>query len=126
YIYPFFSKGTRSILIFASFDFCLGITYYVLQHLPIIDFRPYKIGANIKNGMSVPDNATQPIFENKWKFNIDGKEEMITTNGEYPQVDGELISTETEMIQEGYEPPIHDFTMERDGEDFTTQFLDME
>ena len=126
YIYPFFSKGTRSILIFASFVFCLGITYYVLQHLPIIDFRPYKIGANIKDGMTVPENAPQPIFEYKWKFNIDGKEEIITTNGEYPQVDGELISTETEMIQEGYEPPIHDFTMERNGEDFTTQFLDME
>lgn len=126
YIQPFFAKGTRSILIFASFVACLGITYYVLQHLPIIDFRPYKIGANIQEGMSVPDDAPQPIFEYNWKFNIDGKEEIITTNGEYPQVDGELISTETKMIQEGYEPPIHDFTMERDGEDFTAQFLEEE
>ncbi len=125
-IQPFFTKQTRSLIIFASFVVCLGITYYVLQHLPIIDFRPYKIGANIKDGMSVPDNAPQPIFEYKWKFNMNGEEKIITTNGEYPQVDGELISTETEMIQEGYTPPIHDFTMERDGEDFTTQFLDME
>lgn len=126
YIQPFFTKGTRSILIFASFVACLGITYYVLQHLPIIDFRPYKIGANIQEGMSIPENAPQPVFEYKWKFKIDGKEKIITTNGEYPQVDGELISTETEMIQEGYAPPIHDFTIERDGEDFTAQFLDEE
>lgn len=126
YIQPFFSNNVRSILIFASFGFCLGITYYVLQHLPIIDFRPYKIGANIQEGMSVPEDAPQPIFEYKWKFKIDGQEKIITTNGEYPQVDGEFISTETEMIQEGYEPPIHDFTMERDGEDFTTQFLETE
>ena len=126
HIHPFFSKNVRSILIFTSFIFCLGITYYVLQHLPIIDFRPYKIGANIQEGMSVPDDAPQPIFEYKWKFKIDGKEKIITTNGEYPQVDGELIGTETEMVQEGYEPPIHDFTMERDGEDFTTQFLETE
>ena len=126
FIQPFFSKNTRSILIFASFVFCLGITYYVLQHLPIIDFRPYKIGANIQEGMSVPEDAPQPIFEYKWKFKIDGKEKIITTNGEYPQVDGELIGTETEMVQEGYTPPIHDFTMERDGEDFTTQFLETE
>ncbi|HET8804588.1 MAG TPA: BT_3928 family protein, partial [Aequorivita sp.] len=126
YIQPFFSTNVRSILIFASFVFCLAITYYVLQHLPIIDFRPYKIGANIQEGMSVPEDAPQPIFEYKWKFIIDGQEKIITTNGEYPQVDGEFISTETEMIQEGYEPPIHDFTMERDGEDFTTQFLETE
>lgn len=126
YIQPFFSNNVRSILIFASFVFCLAITYHVLQHLPIIDFRPYKIGANIQEGMSVPEDAPQPIFEYKWKFIIDGQEKIITTNGEYPQVDGKFISTETEMIQEGYEPPIHDFTMERDGEDFTTQFLETE
>ncbi len=126
YIQPFFTKGTRSILIFASFVACLGITYYVLQHLPIIDFRPYKIGANINDGMSIPENAPAPVYEYKWKFNVNGEEKIFTTNGEYPKVDGELISTETEMIQEGYAPPIHDFTMERDGEDFTAQFLDEE
>src|SRR5690606_10922348 len=54
YIQPFFSKNVRSIAIFASFVFCLAVTYWVLQHLPIIDFRPYKIGANIQEGMSVP------------------------------------------------------------------------
>ncbi len=126
YIQPFFTKGTRSIIIFASFVVCLGITYYVLLHLPIIDFRPYKIGANIKEGMTVPENAPAPVYEYNWKFKVNGEEKTITTNGEYPQVDGELISTETEMIQEGYTPPIHDFTMERDGEDYTAQFLDEE
>ncbi len=126
YIQLFFTKGTRSIIIFASFVACLGITYYVLQHLPIIDFRPYKIGANIKDGMTVPEDAPAAVYEYKWKFKVNGEEKVITTNGEYPQVDGELISTETEMISEGYAPPIHDFTMERDGEDYTTQFLDEE
>ncbi|WGF91176.1 BT_3928 family protein [Aequorivita marisscotiae] len=123
YIQPFFTRETRSILIFIAFIGCLGVTYYVLLHLPIIDFRPYKIGANIKEGMTVPENAPGPIYEYQWKFNSNGEEIVITTNGEYPQVDGELISTETEMIQEGYTPPIHDFTMERDGEDYTEQFL---
>lgn len=126
YLTPLFNAGTRGILVFAVFVGCLAMAYYVLKHLPIVDFRPYKIGANIKEGMSIPEGAPGPVYEYKWKFNINGEEKVITTNGDYPQVDGELISTETEMIQEGYTPPIHDFTMERDGEDFTEQFLNEE
>lgn len=126
YIQPLFSKNTRSILVFTSFVFCLGITYYVLMHLPIIDFRPYKIEANITEGMSFPEDAPKPIFEYAWKFKVNGEEKIITTHGEYPKQDGEFIGVETEEIQAGYEPPIHDFSMERDGEDFTTQFLSEE
>lgn len=126
YIHPLFTRNVRSIVIFASFVFCLGITYYVLQHLPIIDFRPYKIGANIQEGMSTPEDAPKPIYEYKWKFEVNGEEKVITTNGDYPDVDGEFIGVDTRMIQEGYEPPIHDFTIERDGEDYTDDFLNEE
>ncbi len=126
YIQPLFTSNTRSLIIFASFVGCLGIAYYVLQHLPIVDFRPYKIGASIQEGMTVPDEAPQPIFEYKWKFLVNGEEKIITTNGDYPQVEGEFVDVETRMIQEGYTPPIHDFMMERDGEDYTSQFLEEE
>lgn len=123
HIKPIFSKGVRNVLFFVAFLACLGITYYVLMHLPIIDFRPYKIGANIKEDMTIPEDAPRPIYEYQWTFNINGEEKIITTKGEYPQVDGELVNTETKMIQDGYTPPIHDFTIERDGEDFTDRFL---
>lgn len=126
YIHPLFTKNIRSILVLASFVFCLSITYYVLQHLPIIDFRPYKIGANIQEGMSTPDDAPKSIFEYKWKFNVNGEEKIFITNGDYPTVDGEFVDVATRMLQEGYTPPIHDFTIERDGEDFTDQFLNEE
>lgn len=126
FIRPLFTSATRSLLVFATFVICLGIAYYVLRHLPIIDFRPYKIGANIKEGMTIPEGAPGPVYEYAWTFNVNGEDKTITTNGEYPQVDGELVNTETQMIQEGYTPPIHDFTIERDGEDYTEHFLDME
>ncbi|HLW33983.1 MAG TPA: BT_3928 family protein [Aequorivita sp.] len=126
YIRPIFTTGTRSFIIFVALIGCLGIAYYVLEHLPIIDFRPYKIGANIPEGMSVPEDAPKPIFEYKWKFNINGEEKIITNTGDYPQVEGEFINVETKMLQEGYIPPIHDFMIEREGEDFTEHFLEME
>src|SRR5690606_88722 len=43
--------------------------------------------------------------------------------GDYPTVDGEFVDVETSLLQEGYVPPIHDFTMERDGVDYTEELL---
>ena len=126
YIQPIFNLKIRNFIIFGAFLFCFGIAYYVLQHLPIIDFRAYKIGANIQEGMSVPENAPQPIFEYKWKFLVNGEEKVFSTHGDYPQVEGEFIDVETKMIQEGYTPPIHDFTIEKNGVDFTSEILEEE
>jgi uncharacterized membrane protein YphA (DoxX/SURF4 family)/peroxiredoxin len=126
YIKPFFSKNINSILVFASFTGCLALLYWVLMHLPVKDFRPYKIEANITEGMSVPEGAPEAIFEYDWKFNQNGEDKVITTNGDYPKVEGEFIEVDTREIQEGYEPPIHDFSMERDDTDFTTEFLEDE
>jgi len=123
YIQPFFTKFARSLIVFISFAGCLFVTYQVLQHLPYIDFRPYKIGANISEGMLVPEGAPKPIFDYNWKFDVNGEEKIVTTKGDYPKVEGTFIEVETEEIQAGYEPPIHDFSIERDGEDFTEQFL---
>ncbi|RMA57833.1 BT_3928 family protein [Ulvibacter antarcticus] len=126
HIQPFFSKNIRSIIVFAGFVFCLAITYHVLLHLPIIDFRPYKIDADITEGMSVPEDAPKPIFSYDWKFNVNGEDKIFSTSGDYPKVDGEFISVDTKELQAGYEPPIHDFTIEREDQDYTERFLNEE
>lgn len=96
---------------------------YVLKHLPVFDFRPYKIGTNIQEGMDTPENAPKPIYEYAWKFTINGEEKVIVTNGDYPSVDGTYVGVETTEIQKGYEPPIHDFSIEQEGEDFAASLL---
>ena len=126
HIQPFFTKGTRSLLVFASFVASLAFAYFVLMHLPWIDFRAYKIGANIQEGMEIPEGAPKAIFEYNWTFNVNGAEKIVTTTGDYPDLEGEFISVETTEIQKGYEPPVHDFSIERDGENYTTQFLETE
>ena len=115
-------KLTR-ILVLAGLLGCCVFAYSVMNHLPAVDFRPYKIGASIPEGMIIPENAPKPIYDYTWKFNVNGEEKIIITPGDYPQVDGEFIGVETEEIQKGYEPPIHDFTLELDGEDLTEQLL---
>ncbi|MBN4070413.1 DoxX family membrane protein [Olleya sp. AH-315-F22] len=125
-IKPIVGKLGLTIITLASFIFCLGLVYHVLMHLPVKDFRPYKIGDNIIQNMTIPDDAPKSVIDYNWKFNVNGEEKVITTRGSYPSVEGEYIDVETEIIEEGYEAPIHDFSMEREGEDFTQALLNEE
>ena len=123
YIKPLFNQKINRLVIFFTLV-CSGFyAYHVLGHLPVIDFRPYKIGANIEEGMTEPEDAPKPIYDYAWRFEVDGEEKIIVTQGDYPQVDGEFIDVETTEVQEGYEPPIHDFTIEQNGEDFAASLL---
>lgn len=123
HIKPLFGKRTNWLITIITLLACILFANHVLNHLPSKDFRPYKIDANIEKGMSVPENAPKAIFEYAWKFKTENGEEIIVTNGDYPTVDGEFIDVETTEIQEGYEPPIHDFTIERNGEDYAASLL---
>ncbi len=126
YIKPLQPITAHKWIVFASFTACLAFAYYVLMHLPVFDFRAYKIGTNIEKGMEVPEGAAKAKFAYHWKFKVNGEEQIITTNGDYPKVAGDFISVETETIEKGYEPPIHDFAIEKDGTDHTKEFLDKE
>lgn len=123
YITPVLAPASHRWIIFLSFMLSFLYCYYVLMHLPVFDFRAYKIGNNIKEQMEVPEGAPRALYEYKWKFEENGEEVIITNNGEYPQQEGEFIGVETEQINEGYIPKITDFSIEKDGEDFTDEIL---
>src|SRR5690606_9610272 len=39
------------------------------------------------------------------------------------EVDGDYVGVETKIIEEGYDPPVKDFSIETEEEDFTTYYL---
>ena len=123
YITSIFGNYTQRIIIVLALVSSAFYVYYVLNHLPVVDFRPYKIGANIEEGMSVPDGAPQAIYDYAWRFKTSEGEQLVVTRGDYPTVEGEFIDVETTEVQAGYEPPIHDFTIEQKGEDFAGTLL---
>jgi uncharacterized membrane protein YphA (DoxX/SURF4 family) len=123
HIKPIFNKLNTTILALLSFILSFWFGYHVLMHLPVKDFRAYKIGANIIDGMKVPDDAPKPVVEYYWKFNINGEEKIITTDGTYPSVEGDFISVDTKVIEEGYQPPVVDFSIEGNDGDVTDQYL---
>lgn len=126
HITPYFAKASHRWIIFLVTMLCFVFAYYVLMHLPVFDFRAYKVGTNIEENMNVPEGAPEAVYDYHWRFLVNGVEEIVTTRGSYPQVEGEFMDVETVLIQKGYEAPIHDFSMERDGEDFTSELLQEE
>ena len=101
----------------------IGFEVYSLNRLPIIDFRPYKIGANIPEGMEFPDDAKQPVYETTLVYQKDGVEKEFTIDN-YPRTDDwEWVRTDNVLVEKGYEPPIHDFSIIIDGEDYTDVIL---
>lgn len=124
HIKPIFGKLGLTVASLLSFIACLWFAYHVLMHLPVFDFRAYKIGSNIQDNMTIPEGAKKPVMEWTWLFDVNGEEKEFVTNGSYPTVEGKLISYETKVIEKGYEPSILDFSIESDDEDLTTQFLE--
>jgi uncharacterized membrane protein YphA (DoxX/SURF4 family) len=124
HIKPIFNKLPTTIVALLSFVFSLWFGYHVLMHLPSKDFRAYKIGDNLINNMSTPEDAPKAIQEFTWTFNVNGEEQTFVTNGSYPTVEGEYVGVKTKVIKEGYEPPILDFSIESQGEDLTQQILE--
>ena len=106
----------------------VGSAYYSYQHLPIFDFRPYKVGVNIPEAMSYPDDAEQDVYENifQYKNKNTGKIKEFTEEN-YPwkdTVNWEYYNLESKLVKEGYKPPIHDLTfMTREGDDIIDYFI---
>ena len=105
-----------------------GFVVYSYNHLPVFDFRPYKVGVNIHEAMSVPADAPQDEYENIFYYvnNNTGEVERFTEEN-YPWQDTLNYSfhdLESILVQKGYEPPIHDFTIETpEGDDIIDFFL---
>lgn len=104
--------------------FVFALSFYCLQYLPVLDFRPYKIGVNIKSGMEIPDGSRPSVFESRFILEKDGKRQEFTLDN-YPDSTWTFVETRTLLKEKGYEPPIHDFSMMsvETGEDLTDSVL---
>lgn len=107
-----------------TFLFVFVLSFYCLGHLPILDFRPYKIGTNIPAAMEIPKGAKPSVFESRFIMEKNGKRQEFTLEN-YPDSTWKYIETRTILKEKGYEPSIHDFSMQSldTGEDITDSVL---
>lgn len=94
------------------------------HHLPAWDFRPYAIGTNIIEGMTVPEDAPQDEYETLFVLEKEGELRTFTFE-DYPDSTWHLVRRENRLISKGYTPPIEDFYLSTlDGEDVTWEVLE--
>ena len=97
-------------------------------HLPLKDFRPYKVGNHLPTFMEYPDDAEPDVYEYSFVYEKDGVEQTFTLEN-YPKGDSTwtFVRSNSKLIKKGYEPPIHDFEIiNAEGEDLTWDILESE
>lgn len=122
-MYRFLTRSTQWIAINYTILFVLLLSAHCLYHLPLIDFRPYHIGMNIKKGMEIPAGAPQPEFETTFILQKNGVKKEFTLDN-YPDSSWQFVDSKTVQTKEGYVPPIHDFSIQKaNGDDITDSVL---
>ena len=111
---PSFNPKLQAIILTIVLILNGFLAYYALEHLPPIDFRPYKVGADITASM-------QPSAEFRYKYVMekDGKRmefDAYQTDTTYKFVEMVLLNPEAE-------PKITDYHVWNDDGDYTDESL---
>jgi uncharacterized membrane protein YphA (DoxX/SURF4 family) len=123
-VQPLFQKNIQNIITYASVILCLFMGVWVLNHLPLIDFRPFKVGNNIEAGMAIPEDAPKSVVEMVFIYNVNGVNQEFTEADLMNIPEGAtFVDRKDKVITEGYVPPIHDFTMMKDDIDHKADLL---
>lgn len=132
-----FTNKVEWISLGIPFLYSIIFSIYCIRHLPIRDFRPYAEDKSISEGLKsceelelpCPDKGYIYSFKNKKSGEImekDSKsymEEKFWENKEWEMLLGDEY-TKPITYTEGYEPPIHDFSITSSDEvDYTEEVL---
>jgi len=123
-IVRFISEKTQWLVALYVVSFAVVLSFYCYNNLPILDFRPYKIGKSIPEGMAIPAGAKRSVYENTFVLEKNGVRKEFSLEN-YPDSTWKFIDTKTVLKEKGYEPPIHDFSIidAKTGNDITDKVL---
>lgn len=122
-----FSPKGDMIVLLSSTLLVSWFTYHCYQHLPVKDFRPYAIGKSIPEGMQLPPGAVKDSVVMVFIYQKNGQKVEFTPD-QIKDVDStyEFVDRIDKVVRKGDQPPIHDFSISRDGEDITQDILQRE
>jgi len=105
--------------------FILAATIFALhnyRNLPIIDFRPYKVGVNIFEAMSIPEGKPRDEYKITLIYEKNGvQQEFTLENFPRGETDWVFVDQKLTLISRGYQPSITDFFIENEFFDDITE-----
>jgi hypothetical protein len=124
YITPIFSDSLQKIIAATALFLSCFMGYWVLNHLPLKDFRAYKVGTNISKAMEIPEGAPKSVVEMVFVYKVNGVNKNYTEKDLMNLPAGAtFVDRIDKVISEGYKPPVHDFSMELEGSDYKDELL---
>lgn len=133
YIRPIFSRITQTAALAVVLLACGFMAFWVLNHLPLKDFRPFAEGKSVADGMKSAEELglEAPVYDVIYTMkNTDGAIKKITgtvymSEKWWEKTEWALQEdlTTNIKVKDGYEPPIHDFSITTLEGDITEQVL---
>lgn len=127
-VYPLWRTYMELAIAGVTVLISFGFMEYTYLHLPVVDFRPYKVGNHLPTLMEYPEDAERDEYEFSFVYEKDGVEQTFSLEN-YPKGDSTwtFVRQVSKLIKKGYEPPIHDFQiMNAFYEDITWDILESE
>jgi uncharacterized membrane protein YphA (DoxX/SURF4 family) len=131
-IKPLFSKSKGDNLLIGSIVVALAFGFYTYSFLPVIDFLPYRVGANIPDEMITPPGAVPDQYEITYHLKnkktgdtkVMSDKEYISSNI-WQDNNWEVVGTpDRELIKKGFKPKIQDLSIkDAQGNDYTRELL---
>jgi len=131
-INPLFKPKTGDKWLIGAAIVSVGFGIYTYNFMPVIDFLPYKIGANILDEMKTPPGAPLDVFEVIYHLkNKKTGESKVMDDKEYlktniwKDANWEVVGNpESRLIKKGFEPKIRDLSIQDgQGNDYTKELL---
>ncbi|MDR2810036.1 MAG: DoxX family protein [Tannerellaceae bacterium] len=122
---PCYTGKTRGFVPLFAYACCLYFACWNYNHLPLIDFRPYKEGVHIPTQMSIPEGAPEDEYRYSFVYEKDGVKKEFSLD-DYPAEDSSwtFVESKTELVKKGYTPPISSFVVyDREGNEVSELIL---
>ncbi|MBO5024754.1 MAG: DoxX family protein [Bacteroidaceae bacterium] len=116
-------ENMDSVMTMFATLYILSYSIYCIVELPVFDFRPYYIGADIRNGRETTEDM-RPQYEVKLVYEREGKTMEIDIDDEEPDSSWEYVETKRILLKDGSSHSMADFyIMDANEEDITEEVL---
>jgi uncharacterized membrane protein YphA (DoxX/SURF4 family) len=124
YITPIFSNTINTVLFLISLLGVMGLQWYVLNHLPVKDCLPFKVGNNILELRKMPGDAVPDKFDYKFVYKKNAEIKEFTVSA-LPDSSWEFVERKQVLIEKGKNnvPLINDFVLKTENDNDTTEAI---